>query len=144
MVVLIKDIIPQLLEEKVDWHRALLQNWQSIVGTLKTRIRIEKIYDNTLIIGVYESHWMQELYLLSSVLIDSVNTFLGEPRIAHLRFKLVEEKKRTPFLKKSVKTRKQTALRLSVAQEKALASLKDEQLKKALRDFWGRCQESLV
>jgi hypothetical protein len=139
MAVLIKDIIPQLVSYNADWRIALLAQWQAIVGKLKTRIRLEKVYEDTLVIGVYESHWMQELYLLSSVLIDSINTFLGEPRIKHLRFKLVEEKKRITRGKKRATFVKQAVLSLTEGQQSAIAHIEDEHLKKALIDFWSRC-----
>lgn len=144
MAILVKDIIPQLIEQHADWRNVLFANWHSIMGNLQTKVRLEKIYGNTVIIGVYESHWMQELYLLSSVLIDSINSFLGEPRITHVRFTLVEEKKRAVAFKKVVKIKKAEAVILSLVQEKALSSIEDEQLKEALIEFWGRCSESYV
>ena len=93
MAALLRDLVPQILQHNDEWRLTLLRHWNTIIGTLQTRVRLEKIYDDTLIIGVYESHWMHELHLFSSVLIDSINRYLGHERIAHLRFKLVEEKK---------------------------------------------------
>ncbi len=139
MALLVKDILPHLFERKIDWRMALLQHWNTVVGTLKTRIRLEKIYDDTLVIGVYESHWMQELHLLSSVLIESINTFLGEERVHHLRFMLVEEKR---LVKKEKRTKQHEKLpepKLNRFQNKALEEIADEQLKAALAKFWARC-----
>jgi hypothetical protein len=93
MAVLVKQIVPRILRPKAEWHTVLLESWDAIVGSLKTRVRLEKIFEDTLIIGVHESHWMQELHLLSNVLIDSINQYLGERRVKQLRFKLVEPRK---------------------------------------------------
>jgi len=135
----LKDLIPQVLEKQDDWRMLLTRQWNSLVGSLKTRIRLEKIYDDTLVIGVYESHWMQELYLLSSVLQDKVNECIGEPRIAHLRFVLVEDKKREPRKPPKKRLTRPKKVTLSPSQSHALSSIKDDQLKQALTDFWGRC-----
>ncbi len=93
MAVALRDVIPLVLEKQHDWRVGLARDWHLIVGTLATRTCLEKIYDDTVIIGVYESHWMQELYLLSSDIKDSINSTLKVSRINHIRFKLVEEKK---------------------------------------------------
>lgn len=137
---LLNQFLPNLLNSNNDWRFQLLQNWQSIVGSLKTRIRLEKIYENTLIIGVYEAHWMQELFLLSKVLLDSINKNLDKPRITQLKFKLVEEVKK----KKAPKEQGSTSainFKLSSDQSRALASLQDKELSKVLESFLMRCME---
>ncbi len=145
MAVLLKELVPSILGTRVDWRTSLLSQWDSLVGSLKTRVRLEKIQEDTLIIGVYESHWMQELYLLSDVLIDSINQFLGEPRIKQLRFKLVEERK---FTSRKLTVRKRanfiirsTSVELTHEQSRALTQIPDGQLKDALIQFWARCLE---
>ena len=142
MVIQIKDLVSHVLVTKVDWHISLLQNWDTLVGALKTRVRLEKIQDDTLIIGVYEAHWMQELYLLSHVLLNSINTFLGTPHIKHLRFKLVEERPKRPTRKPVHHSLKTTSvITLSLEQKNALESIDDVQLKEALVQFWAHCLE---
>ena len=138
MAPLVKDIIPRILDVD-DWKIGLARHWEQVVGTLQTRIRLEKIFDDTVVIGVYESHWMQELYLLSSVLRDSINRFLGEHRINHLRFTLVEERKRTVRKPQSKKFIRPKHVSLSLQQEKALKGIPDEKLRTALIDYWSRC-----
>lgn len=140
MPVALKQIIPAIFKNPVDWRLTLLNNWTTIVGGLQTRIRLEKIYEDTIVIGVYESHWMQELYLLSSLLIDKINEHLKEKRINHLRFKLVEEKKRILFAQSSQKKLIIKEVQLTDLQKNALIEIKDEQLSSALITFWQRCQ----
>lgn len=141
MAVLIKEIVPALFQQKQGWHTVLLAHWEEIVGSLKTRVRLEKIQDDTLIIGVYESHWMQELYLLSHLLIDTINQFLGESRIKKLHFKLVEERKRTPKKIAAFVPKEKAEVVLTHAQKRALETIVDGQLKDALIQFWSRCVE---
>ncbi len=147
MAIAVKDLIPQFLNQKLDWQKALMREWPSIVGSLQTRIRLEKIYDTTLVIGVYESHWMQELYLLSSVILDAINDFLGERRIEAVRFVLVEERpKPTRWVHraKHFHAVQPDARALDDTQKKALGGIGDDELKEALMQFlirtrqWGR------
>ena len=139
MVLSLHELIPQVLAKQTDWRIMLARQWSEVVGALDTRIRLEKIYDDTLVIGVYESHWMQELYLLSSVLQDSINDAIGEHRINHLRFKLVEDRKRPERKPPPKKIKRPKNVELSARQTQALAGIKDKELCAALTDFWGRC-----
>lgn len=142
MAIAVKDIIPKFLNQKLDWQESLMQRWPSIVGSLQTRIRLEKIYDATVVIGVYESHWMQELFLLSSVIVDSINTFLGEQKIQAVRFVLVEERPRPTRWSYKAKRSSGSARKISLndAQTKALAGVSDAGLREALMEFLGRTQ----
>ncbi len=141
MAVLLKDLVPRIVNGTNDWRAVLLKNWPTIVGSLATRVRLEKISQDMIIIGVYESHWMQELYLLSPVLIDSVNDFLGKPYIKQARFKLVEEKVApTHFRAREKKNIVQREVVLTTAQKGALEKIMDPQLRDALIGFWGKCQ----
>ena len=143
MAILIKEIVPSLLGSKLDWRTSLLVHWDMLVGSLKTRVCLEKIQDDMLVIGVYESHWMQELYLLSDVLIDSINQFLKEKRIKQLRFKLVEERK-VPLKKnalRAIRPKSSAVVSLTPDQIKALSIISDDELKDALVQFWVRCKE---
>lgn len=144
MAMAVKDLIPKLLNQKLDWQLQLMQQWPSIVGSLQTRIRLEKFYDSTLVIGVYESHWMQELYLLSSVILDGVNDFLGERRIEAVRFVLVEERPkpvRWMHRAKQFHAIQQNDCALSEKQTKALQDIRDEDLKIALMQFLARTRQ---
>ena len=139
MAPLIKDILPMILH-KDDWRIALAMRWNEVVGSLQTRIRLEKIQDDTAVIGVYESHWMQELFLLSSVLCDSMNACIGEQRIKRVRFILIEEKKYKPKKVHSIpKTKQQPSIVLTEHQEHMLRTITDDELKHVLISFWARC-----
>lgn len=140
MAIPVKNILDSIIAQQADWRLILLQKWDTIVGGLKTRIRLEKIYDNTLVIGVYEAHWMQELFLLSRVITSSINVALGQPRITHLRFKLVEEKKRPQRIKKNIRAIKPLSpVILNEKQQSALHKIEDQQLQEALTNFLARC-----
>jgi len=138
MARLLRDIVPQILSHD-EWQVVLARQWKEAVGNLKTRIRLEKIFDDTLVVGVYEYHWMQELYLLSPLLQDSLNKFLGHQRINHLRFVLVEDRKRVPRKPKPKLLVRPETVVLSIQQESALLTIEDEAFRKTLREYWGRC-----
>ncbi len=139
MVKAVKDVIPLVLASKTDWRNSLAREWHLIVGTLATRTCLEKIYDDTVVIGVYESHWMQELYLLSSDIKDLINSMLQVPHIKHVRFKLVEERTKNVRVLYPKKMKRPESAPLNTSQVQALSRIKDEALRNALSDFWARC-----
>jgi hypothetical protein len=123
------------------WKFQLLSEWEIIVGNLADKMRLEKIDGDTLIIGVYQASWLQELYLLSHVLLQSINTQLKHPHVRYLRFKHASIYIKSSPVKKPVK--KQTIQCappiLSYEERRALNAIKDEELKNALHGFLARC-----
>ena len=67
------------------WQMYLIQNWRTIVGNLHTRICLEKIQEDTIVVGVYDAHWMQELFLLNSMLLTMMNAHFDKPYIKQIR-----------------------------------------------------------
>lgn len=138
MALSLKKLINSVLE-KEDWRLDLARDWNTIVGSLKTRVRLEKVYDDTLVIGVYEYQWMQELYLLSPVLKQQINEYLKKDRINHIRLKLVEDRKRKPIAPKTKPLVRPKKVCLNSIQENALNEIPDTALQNSLVDFLGRC-----
>ena len=89
MAIPVKKFLDTLLSQKNNWHVELLTNWPTIVGSIRTNVQLLKIQEETLVIGVLDSCWLQELYLLSPLLIKTINEKLDQPRIKKLRFKTV-------------------------------------------------------
>jgi len=144
MALLLKEYIEDILAKHDTWYSRLATQWETIVGSLHQRIRLEKVFDDTIVIGVYDSHWMQELYLLSPELCQRINDFMGEQRINHIRFMLVERREkiaRKTFSKKKIF--RPIVVPLTAQQSKALESISDTELRQALTDFWGRCAQFL-
>ncbi len=140
MALLIKDLIAHIVNPTKDWRLLLLHKWPTIVGSLKTRIRLERIYQTTLIIGVYESHWMQELFILSRMLMQTINKHLGHPYVTELKFKLIEP---LPLEKKAESLENQVLpyapVSFTVAHHQALNHVYDDQLRNVLTHFFIRC-----
>lgn len=137
----IKNILDSYFSDQENWKITLLKNWDSILGNLNKQVRLEKVYDDTVILGVYDGHWMQELYMLSHVLMQTINGALDKPRIKKIRFKLVDTKKAAGPIKqqKSVQPETQTSIIVSGSELKTLDTIKDPQLRSALYDFLMRC-----
>ena len=141
MVQPLKKLLPTIFNKHNDWKFELLTNWPSIVGNLETQVRLEKIYHDTLVLSVQDSCWLQELYLLSPLLIRTINKTLDQPRVKHLRFKTAGvQYKKTKILKNKVLPEIKRVI-LSKKEEEALNTLEDEQLKKVLKSFLIRCYQ---
>lgn len=139
MAQLIKHFLPKVIPRQQSWQLFLLQEWNTIVGDLNMQVRLEKINADTLLLGVSNASWMQELYCLSDVLITKINEKLEYPHVKKLRFKCSAPKKN--IIKKSeIPYKYVKEFALTALQKKALEKISDEQLKTALKNFLIRCQ----
>src|SRR5579872_545607 len=127
--------------QTADWKIKLLNQWEAIMGKLAQHATIEKIQNDTIIIGVYDSCWLQELYLLSPTLLHTINQHLDQPRLKQIRFKhtIRTAKKESAPLEKTTWIKKE--VKLSATEEKALECIQDPALQEALKSFLVRCHQ---
>jgi len=122
------------------WQAYLIQNWATIMGSLHSRVRLEKIQGDTVVMGVYDSHWMHELFMLTPTLIATINRHLDEPHVRQVRLQLVRKKIQGlsgPAPKKRVAPRRAPVT--TPRHERALKEVVDPQLKEILRRFLQQC-----
>lgn len=140
----IKNIVHSLFKADT-WKLKLLSDWQLIVGTLADKMRLEKIEGRTVIIGVYQSSWLQELYLLSHVLKHSINEHLGHPHVTMLKFKAATKKIEKEPIKKNTKIAPLLKpIVLTQKEQQSLEKLQDPELKQVLHAFLSRCHYQKV
>jgi Dna[CI] antecedent, DciA len=142
MALQLKNLLHNIIHPKKNWKTDLLYRWHDIIGSLHNKVRIEKIYEDTLVLGVFHSCWMQELYLLSPLLIKTINENLDQPYIKQIHFKhstLKNSKKndKTPIV---LKKNKQEII-LTKQDECILAKIVDPALRNALKAFRIRCYQ---
>lgn len=137
----IKQLIHSVFDKPDNWKIDLLRNWDTIIGSLNTKVYLEKIGDDTLVLGVSDSCWLQELYLLSNVILQVINEKLDRPRIKQLRFKKIgiRPEKKAAYVKPKPRSRVKRAL--TPKEKSALTHIKDVQLQQALEDFLIRCYQ---
>jgi len=135
----IKTLLHSLVNPQNSWKHTLLQNWRNIFGNLSTKVTLEKIYNNTIVLGVYDSCWMHELYLLSPLLLNKINENLDQDRIKQVRFKQTGRKKRKKNLYPQKPTKSRKEFFLSPTEKSALTKVNDLQLRNALKEFRIRC-----
>ena len=139
----IKDLLSTFMQPSENWQVHLMQNWQAIFGGISRHVTCEKIEQGVITLGVYDSCWMQELYSLTPTLLTAINAALNAPHINQIRFKKVV---RTP--KKSAATMVKAPLILqdkilSTAEKMALAQVRNEELRAALKKFLLRCSSQI-
>lgn len=143
MAVALTTLVAHFLKsDDADWRLRLMREWATIVGGLHTKMRLEKIVHDTVVIGVYELHWMQELYMISAMIMQTINEKLGGQHVAKLRFVVADTQQR-PFparraLKKGDEVK---VLPLTPQQEKTLEKINDTALRESLKKLWYRCQK---
>jgi hypothetical protein len=125
-----------------NWRTYLLDQWPKVVGNLHTKVHIQQITkNNTLVLEVIDSCWLQELYLLSETLLKTINNALEKPHIKKLHFRLIGKTKKNIRVHKNNKQPVFDAVTLHHREEHALKSIDDEELKNLLRLFCIRCHK---
>ena len=137
----VKSLVQNIFANQDNWKIQLLKNWPDILGHLNTKVHLEKIEDDCLVLGVSDSCWMQELYMLSPLLLATINKKLDAPRIKSLRFKKVGIRKQ--ITKRAPKRRFDSFVTkpLTPKEERALTHIKDPELSASIKDFLRRCQQ---
>jgi len=117
---------------------SILGGWNEIVGeSVSAHSQPRSIRNRILFINVSHSTWMQQLQFLKPTLLEKINTFLGEPLIQDIRFKLG---KIPPTMPASTNTHsledekldKDTLNRI----ENLLQEIDDKEVKRSLRDVF--------
>jgi len=121
------------------WKLKIISDWPLIIGNLQEHARVEKVYDDAILLGVYDTCWMQELHLLSNIIIKKINNHLGHPYIQQIRLKYVQKHE---FLAKNTTSslpKTQISHILSTDEQIALGKIKDPDLRLAMTHFLERC-----
>ncbi|MBI2352900.1 DUF721 domain-containing protein [Candidatus Dependentiae bacterium] len=126
-------------KDKKNWKMHLIQQWGSIVGTISYKVSIYKIYNNSIILGVSDSSWMHELYLLSNVLKQKINMALDQPRIESVQFRYVSHSSLTKISQSLEKVAVVNERDLTVREKKALEKINDGELAQALERLLQKC-----
>lgn len=101
-------ILTKIIPEDHRWKMTLLIQWPTIIGALHDKVRIEKIEDCTLYLGVEHPSWAQELSFMTIIMRKKINTALGEERIKQIRFRVINREKQKP--QKAAPVLEQTSL----------------------------------
>jgi hypothetical protein len=137
----LQSLLDTLLADQDNWKVQLLKHWPTIMGSLSTKVHLEKIAEDHLVLAVSDSCWLQELYLMSGMLRQAINKKLDRPRIKTLRFKIVAKTSPQRAATTPPKKRNYHPIALTAAEQASLTCIQDEALKKALADFLQRCKQ---
>lgn len=122
------------------WKLKIISDWPTIIGNLHEYARVEKVYDDAVLLGVYDTCWMQELHLLSNIIIKKINNHLGQAYIKQIRLKYVEKQEfltKKPSNDLPIKT---ISHNLSKKEQAALNQIQDPELRKAIEQFLKKVQ----
>jgi hypothetical protein len=139
-------LLDQLLSRaQADWQIKLRAEWSTIMGDLSRRARLERINDTTVVIGVYDSHWMHELHALSRMMLQRINSALSSVyppgftlksvRCIWVHQKVFHKKNNSP-LHAEVKKIKPSTQAIHHAEKLPTADLKD-----AMIAYYIRCKQ---
>lgn len=140
----IKNLLKSFLHHDTNWQGYLIANWTTIIGNLKDHVSLEKIQDDTIILGVNNSSWMHELYMLSGMLKDKINAQLQKPYVQKIKFKFTDKKKfeeKRSYKRQESTEQVSTKITFTLRQEKALQKIqeKNKDLASSLENYFYKC-----
>ncbi|MGE0009221.1 MAG: DUF721 domain-containing protein [Candidatus Babeliales bacterium] len=147
MATSLKDLLQNIVPHQTSWKTELQQNWHHIVGHLATHVQLLKVYENALLLGVKDSSWLQEMYLLSPLLIETINKSLDKPYINKLHFKNVGDGEQTQQTRapqpKEKKPLPPQLIKKHVTkfQQETLERVEDPELRESLKQLLLTCRE---
>jgi hypothetical protein len=115
---------------------SILGAWNEIVGeSVGVQTQPRSIRNRILFIDVSHSTWMQQLQFLKPTLLEKINSFLGEPLIQDIRFKLgkISPTISTPPMAPSLEDEKLDKATLTRI-ENLLQEIDDNEVRKNLRE----------
>jgi hypothetical protein len=124
-----------------NWRFTLIKEWPTIFGPFSNRVSFEAVHDDTMVLGVSDACLMQELYLLSPLIVSTIQKTIGNTHIKKVRLKrtdLVTHQKQRNTMPKPRITK---TISLTRAELHALECISDPELKEALRSYCIRCHQ---
>lgn len=135
----IKNFLRNFITAPQSWKVNLIMQWPTIMGTLADKVSLEHIDEACIVLGVTNSSWLQELHLMTPILLQTINAHLDKPRITQIRFKAASARqKKTPSKTWQRSTQPVT---LSKHEHETLNALNDPELREALKNFLIRCYQ---
>lgn len=147
----LSSILTKIIPEDHRWKMTLLMQWPTIIGALHDKVRIEKIEEHVLYLGVEHPSWAQELSFMTIIMRKKINAALGQERIQHIRFRVVtrdlnNEKKK---IQKALPILEQTSLAdqndeivaLSEKEKQSLATIRCISLRNIIEECFIRSKK---
>jgi hypothetical protein len=128
----LKDIFNNINQmNKCSWHYEFIKSWPTIARGLEEHLSIGKILKDTVILEVHDNSWLQEVHLLSPVILNRIQQFYPIIR----KIKVSKSNKKRSQLNKQILT-----LNKITDQEKNVVKIiKDKDLAKALLNYYTIC-----
>ena len=110
--------------------------WSQIVGeSVAEHSQPRSIRNQILFVDVAHPTWMQQLQFLKPTLLNQINTFLGEPLIQDIRFKLGKVSSPVPAPSKTLPTEDENLDQGTLNRiENLLQEIDDEEVQGSLRE----------
>lgn len=145
----LRSILLQVIPAEHQWKFVLFEKWDSIIGPLAERVKIEKITEDTVFLSVVHSSWAQELFLLSNMLKKKINFALNGDKIKNIRFKTAafnfKEKTQLVTTKLTLIPQFSTKMprppaKLDKREQGVLENVGCDDLRSALKNFYAQCK----
>jgi len=111
--------------------------WSKIVGEpIALQTQPHAIRNRILFVDVSHSTWVQQLQFLKPTLLEKINSFLGEPLIEDIRFKVGKiSSARAPFKERGQEREEKLDRKTMDRIERIIENITDEEVKRGFREL---------
>lgn len=78
-------ILHTLITPEHQWKLTLFKHWNEIIGDMHDKVIIQEIKDSVLFLAVSHPAWAHELFLLTPLLKQKINSYLVKDQIKTIR-----------------------------------------------------------
>ena len=145
MVKKINTLVKNLIPAEHEWKIGLFKQWNTIIGTMKDKVHIEKINGNLLVLGVSHPSWAQELRLLSPFLKQKINALFPCEKIKNITFRTVSYNtiKKNPVAIPMTTIQTINEPKLGIKEKKCLQKIGDIMFVNYLTQYYIRCMKKI-
>lgn len=142
-------LLTKIIPQEHRWKLELFAQWDTIIGNLREKVRIEKVTERSIVLGVCHPAWAQELFFLIPLLKQKINAVLRNHVISDIRVRTTYHppKQQNPAPDRAqygtinAEQRGQlTEQCLTISEHTSLETVKNKELQSALAQFCLRCK----
>ncbi len=144
-------ILIKIISPEHQWKLSIHAQWDFLIGTLKDKVILEKVTNDSLILSVCHASWAQELLMLTPLLKKKVNALFDTERIKHIRLRTIDFSLRKQRFSEKIDKKIQTdellhqqPLRyLSNREQRCLKKVGYGDLREDLESYAFRCKQTM-
>ncbi len=138
----LNNILQAIIPPEHQWKLTLFKHWDEIIGDMRDKVIIQEIKDSVLFLAVSHPAWAHELFLLTPLLKQKINSYLVKDQIKTIRLNVKTFQSAGRPRKKVYDSGSASIVNVppSIQEQALLSRIANHELRDALGGFLLRCK----